>query len=671
MISSVLILALASAQARAGSVPAGLPTASAEAVAQQGDAYYHLMKARLAAGRGRLSDTLGEIRTATALMPQSAGLRAESASLLLALGRSAEAERLARQAIESDPGEATALRVLADLAAHRAVAADSDAASRDEAIRLYEQLARSPDADDDIFPILARLKLLAGDSAGAAKAVRTLADRRPGDASAARLLAQYLDRDGKTAEAVRGLASFLEGNPGAEELVPLLGDLAREGGGAGEWASVEAACSKVLASLPDHPAARVLRGEALLHLGRGREAASELEKARSVAPENRLVLFQLASAYGDVGRLTEAAGLLRDLARDLPGQAGVHLFLGEILSRQGDFDGALESFRAALRSVSADEPDATERRDGIRRRIAAMWLGRSKPGEAARTLAALEKPDEPLCLEIRARVALDSGEWKDAILLAGKLREKGETGPAASLEGEAYVRSGKPDKARARFEEAAGRLGSAMWARAAEAYRVAGHAEEAEKLLREWARKEPGNGEAHFGLGAFLDREKRYDEAERELGEAIRLDPKDAIALNYLGYSLAERGRRLNDALGFVRGALEVDPWNAAYLDSLGWVLFRSGRFAEAREPLERAAKEFPRDATVLEHLGDLYDRLGERDKAVALWRRALDSGSPNADELKAKIARVASEPGREAGHSQGGTDPSRGAPPAALPGPR
>jgi tetratricopeptide (TPR) repeat protein len=202
-------------------------------------------------------------------------------------------------------------------------------------------------------------------------------------------------------------------------------------------------------------------------------------------------------------------------------------------------------------------------------------------------------------------------------------------------------------------------------------FRAAGHGEKAEILLRDWVLREPGNGAARFGLGTFLEREKRYDEAEPELGAAIRIDPKDAVALNYLGYSLADRGRRLDEALGFVQRALDIDPWNAAYLDSLGWVLFRMGRFAEAREPLERAATEFPRDATVLEHLGDLYDRLGERSRAVSSWQRALDQGPANAEALSAKISRAGAAPAAKPAGPEGGGDPAPWTPPAALAGPR
>jgi tetratricopeptide (TPR) repeat protein len=657
MISALLLLALAGGAPPVAAEPSVPEAVPAEAAGARGDAYFHLMKARIAASRGRLSEALSEIRAATALVPQSAGLRAESASLLLSLGRGAEAERLARQAIEIDPDATAAIRVLGDLAARRALGTDTDEGSRGEAIRHYEKLSRSPDVEDDVFPILARLRLMAGDADGAVAAARALASRRPGDASAARLLAQYLDRDGKKGEAAKGLAAFLAGNPDVEELIPLLGDLARE---SREWEAVVAATSKMIEAAPGRPAARALRGEALLRLGRGREAMADLETVRTLAPDNRLALLELASAYGDVGRLTEAAGLLRDLARDLPEHPGVRIFLGEILSRQGDLDGAVESFGAALRAVGSSEADGAEGRDGIRRRIASLWLSRSNPEEAAKALAALERPDDAASLELRARAVLNAGDSKEAQVLVRKLRDKGEAGLAAALEGEMLAGSGKFDRARAKFAEAAGLLGASIWGRAAEQCMLAGHPDEGEKWLREWARKEPERGEARFRLGAFLERQKRYDEADAELGAAIRLDPKDAVSLNYLGYSLAERGQRLDDAIGFVRRALDEDPWNAAYLDSLGWVLFRMGRFDEAREPLERAVNEFPRDATVLEHLGDLYSRIGERGRAVNIWRRALESGSSNGAALESKIKEGTADPGTGAPRSGGAADSSR-----------
>jgi len=110
---------------------------------------------------------LSELRASVESLPDSAELHGEASAMFLHLGRQAEAERETRRALALDPEEPTALRVSADLAARRALGPEGDAAARDEASRLYGQLAREPDADEDIFPVLARLRSMAGDASGA------------------------------------------------------------------------------------------------------------------------------------------------------------------------------------------------------------------------------------------------------------------------------------------------------------------------------------------------------------------------------------------------------------------------------------------------------------------------------------------------------------------------
>jgi tetratricopeptide (TPR) repeat protein len=83
-------------------------------------------------------------------------------------------------------------------------------------------------------------------------------------------------------------------------------------------------------------------------------------------------------------------------------------------------------------------------------------------------------------------------------------------------------------------------------------------------------------------------------------------------------------GENLDEAVGLVRRAVELDPDNGAYLDSLGWGYYQQGRHAEARTELERAA-ELEEDATIFEHLGDVYRALGETEAARGAYRRALE----------------------------------------------
>jgi len=126
-----------------------------------------------------------------------------------------------------------------------------------------------------------------------------------------------------------------------------------------------------------------------------------------------------------------------------------------------------------------------------------------------------------------------------------------------------------------------------------------------------------------FMRGAGLERQKKYDQSEAAFRKALELNPKDAGALNYLGYMLADRNVRLEEAYDLIKRAVDLEPENGAYLDSLGWVYFRQGKLDDARGLLERALERMP-DPTVHDHLGDVYLKLGKTKEAIAQWQDSL-----------------------------------------------
>jgi tetratricopeptide (TPR) repeat protein len=128
-----------------------------------------------------------------------------------------------------------------------------------------------------------------------------------------------------------------------------------------------------------------------------------------------------------------------------------------------------------------------------------------------------------------------------------------------------------------------------------------------------------------FVAGSIYERQKKYDLAEEEFRKVIAANPKNAQALNYLGYMLADRGTRLEDALGYIRRALALDPQNGAYLDSLGWAYYRMGNYEMAEQNLRLASEKIGSDPTVQAHLGDLYQKTGRLKLATTHWQRALE----------------------------------------------
>jgi len=141
-------------------------------------------------------------------------------------------------------------------------------------------------------------------------------------------------------------------------------------------------------------------------------------------------------------------------------------------------------------------------------------------------------------------------------------------------------------------------------------------------------------------LGALYDENKQKTAGVREMERAIQLNPGNAAALNYLGYTYAEDGRNLNEAEQLVKRALDIEPEDGFYIDSLGWVYYQKGQYAKAVVQLQRAVNLTSDDPTIAEHLGDAYRKLGRELDARQEYQLALkkSSDSEQVERLKGKL---------------------------------
>jgi tetratricopeptide (TPR) repeat protein len=142
----------------------------------------------------------------------------------------------------------------------------------------------------------------------------------------------------------------------------------------------------------------------------------------------------------------------------------------------------------------------------------------------------------------------------------------------------------------------------------------------------------------YFQYGAACERIGDFAQAEIEFKKCLQLEPASGEALNYLGFMWADRGVNLNQARDLIDKALKVDPDNAAYLDSMGWVLYKQHRPGEALGYILKAIQlSKPEDAILYDHLGDVYQALGESDKARGAWQKSLALEAN--DEVRKKLA--------------------------------
>jgi tetratricopeptide (TPR) repeat protein len=136
-----------------------------------------------------------------------------------------------------------------------------------------------------------------------------------------------------------------------------------------------------------------------------------------------------------------------------------------------------------------------------------------------------------------------------------------------------------------------------------------------------------------FRRGAMFERMKNYSGAEAEFRKVLDMNPDNDAALNYLGYMLADRNMRLEEARDLVTKAVAHEPNSGAYLDSLGWVYFRMNKLPEAEDKLREALRYMSRDPTVHDHLAEVYFKEGKIREAIAQWQssvREYQSGPPS-----------------------------------------
>ncbi len=129
-----------------------------------------------------------------------------------------------------------------------------------------------------------------------------------------------------------------------------------------------------------------------------------------------------------------------------------------------------------------------------------------------------------------------------------------------------------------------------------------------------------------------------FTRMESLLRRIVEIQPSSPHAYNALGYSLADRNVRLEEARGLIAKAVELAPEDAYIQDSLGWVEFRLGNHEVARQILERAFQAKP-DAEIAAHLGEVLWTLGDRERAKVTWRKGLALNADN-DTLLSTLRR-------------------------------
>jgi Flp pilus assembly protein TadD len=179
------------------------------------------------------------------------------------------------------------------------------------------------------------------------------------------------------------------------------------------------------------------------------------------------------------------------------------------------------------------------------------------------------------------------------------------------------------------------------------------------------------DAEVYYQLGMQYGTKGDSDESLRYMQRVLELDPNNANALNYIGYSWAERGENLDEAEELIRKAMALSPDDGYITDSLGWVyykmaenLFEASRKEEALRLLEQAHEQLVQaaeltggDSVVSEHLGDVLLLKGDKSGALDYYEESADQGMRESEQpqLLEKLERLRRDLGRDSDPQPGG----------------
>ncbi len=159
--------------------------------------------------------------------------------------------------------------------------------------------------------------------------------------------------------------------------------------------------------------------------------------------------------------------------------------------------------------------------------------------------------------------------------------------------------------------------------------REAGDYQGAFDTLTQALQRTPDAPDLLYERAIVADKLNRMDVLEKDLRQVIALRPQYAHAYNALGYSLADRSLRLDEALGLIQEALALAPNDPFILDSLGWVQFRLGHLPESVTTL-KSAYALQDDPEIAAHLGEVLWVSGDQVAARQTWEGSFKANPDN-----------------------------------------
>ncbi len=612
------------------------------------------MYAELAAMYGNRSEYISKAidyyKAAVKADPDATLITEEIAGLYVQAGRLNEAVTEMEDRLKKDPKAVDALRVLGNIYAR--MIGDGNRVNEEmlrKAIEQYQKIVEIQPKDADSWLFLGRLQRAARNSLEAEKDYRKALELSPDSEEAMTGLAMLYADLGDTKRAIEMLKQVADRSPSQSSLTTL----AQAYENMRDYANAALILRKAVELDPsDLDIKRGLAQDLILanRLDEAIAVYNEIAEADPQDPEAFLRLSQIYRQQRDLPKARQAMDRAKKAEPDNPEVRYNEVGLLEAEGRNAD---ALARMKDLADSTEKKTYSAQERASRVvmLERLAILYRSNGQYPQAIETFQKIAALDPDAGARAAMQVVQTLREAKDfnrALAEAEAARKKyPDDKMVASIYASVLADTGQYDLAVAETKKlVSGDADREGLLSLAQIYERAKNFSEMSKVLdaiEKLSSSDEDKGTVYFMRGAMYERMKNYAAAETEFRKALALDPDNASVLNYLGYMLADRNVRLEEAHKLISRALELDPYNGAYLDSLGWAYFRMGKLDEAETNLRLSLQRVSGDPTVRDHLGDVLAKRDKLKEAIAEWQASLkawEASSP-AEKDPVEVAKV------------------------------
>lgn len=621
------------------------PAVVKEANSPNAAAYYHFslgeMYEELAEAYGNRADYVNQAidnyRQAMKEDPNASFLVEDIAELYRISGHLREAVEEAQSALKTNPKDLDARRVLAHIYTQQIGDPQTNQINENmakKAIEQYKLIAEQDPKDTDSLIMLGRIDRVIDDSVGAEDAFKKAIAIEPDNPDAVTGLASvYADR-GNAKDAANLLEQLVKNHPSPRIFVLLATNYEQMR----DYARAAEAYRKAVEL---DPARTELKGELAedeARAGQFDDAIKTYQQLANANPQDAQPYYGMSQIYRQQKNFAKAEEMIEKAKKLDPDNPDIQLSEVLVLQDQGKTMDAIAALKSLLNSTKRANytPSESSYRAKLLEQLGVLYRGNQQYDQAVAAFRKIAALDSGLGAHADAQIVDTyrmAKQFKNADR-ESEVAEKNFPNDRTLREVRAQLLSdeGKTDLAIAEMKKLLdGKSDRDVYLAMADIYRHAKDYDHMGTALDEAEKLSPTNkmkAGVLFMRGDMYERQKKYDLAEKSFRELLAIDPKTdptyASALNYLGYMLADRDVRLQEAQRLIQEAVQLDPNNYAFLDSLGWVYYRLDRLPEAEHELSRSVQLWPNDPTIHDHLGDVYFKQGKIQQAIAQWKSSL-----------------------------------------------